>query len=522
MVALAAIYLVGANLILNTQLLDGVMNAKREKLQVRWQSGYTLLPGFVHVEGLQIRGQSRSLQWECRLTEGDFRIRLLPLILKEVRVLRGRGAGFAFSARPRLDAPKGAPRSDFFPVIDGLENPPDPTPESLYPPRTTPRKNPWDIEVRNVVLDGAVDLWLGRMRLAGTGEVGGDFFYEISRDMEVPSMHLEIDPAVFSWEGRPLVEAADFDLDGSLGRFRLKETRGPELLGQLKGSVRLAGGELRDLEAFDAFVPGGEGLGIERGHGRLDLDLAADPVEGSEGSVSLAIDDLVASMASGPMSGDLSFESRLVEGNLAEGTFRVDGGLRLDRFLWPQVAARLEKKGREVTDEDLWSADLKLRGGLFDLGRPSSIETPLSFTMTDTHPLLAAFSISSDDEDAALPGWIKHIPNVPDLVGEGRIHLSQSATSFEGVRIDGGGLRLRTEIRTRPEGRVGALYVKFKGIGAGIGTENGKRSIHLIRPQRWYLGRLEELGIESQPFDPELAPEVDAELEESLDRDFGP
>jgi len=62
-VAYVVIYLIGANLILNTGLLQRAINRRPEKSLVEWRSGWTVLPGRVHVEGLRVRGQSRRAQW---------------------------------------------------------------------------------------------------------------------------------------------------------------------------------------------------------------------------------------------------------------------------------------------------------------------------------------------------------------------------------------------------------------------------------------------------------------------------
>ena len=48
LVAIALVYLVGANLALNTGMLRPVIAKKPEKLFVEWRSGWTLLPGVVH------------------------------------------------------------------------------------------------------------------------------------------------------------------------------------------------------------------------------------------------------------------------------------------------------------------------------------------------------------------------------------------------------------------------------------------------------------------------------------------
>ena len=67
LISLAGIYLIAANLVLNTNLLLGLINKRPEKSLIEWTSGRTLLPGRIHIEGLRIRGQSKGQQWEIRI-----------------------------------------------------------------------------------------------------------------------------------------------------------------------------------------------------------------------------------------------------------------------------------------------------------------------------------------------------------------------------------------------------------------------------------------------------------------------
>ncbi len=150
--ALAAVYLAGANLILNTDLLNPVLFRKPEKLLVEWRSGWTVVPGFVHVEGLRIRGQPKRMQWQCRLEEADVRLSLLAFASKRVRIRRAHGTGFEFYLRKRLtEETRDDPNARHTPEIEGFSNPPDPVPEDIYPPKKK-NKRPWHIEVSDVRL----------------------------------------------------------------------------------------------------------------------------------------------------------------------------------------------------------------------------------------------------------------------------------------------------------------------------------------------------------------------------------
>ncbi|MFQ5936261.1 MAG: hypothetical protein ACE5LB_07630, partial [Acidiferrobacterales bacterium] len=123
--AIEVIYVVGANVFLNSERAFDLINRKPEKLWLRWDKGWTLVPGVAHVEGLQIRGQDRNFQWYAQLDEITTAVSLTALIEKRFRTVWMRGSGLNFSMRQRL--PLGSTpgkEAALMPDIPGLSNPP--------------------------------------------------------------------------------------------------------------------------------------------------------------------------------------------------------------------------------------------------------------------------------------------------------------------------------------------------------------------------------------------------------------
>ncbi len=95
LLALAALYLVGANIFLNSDAAFELINRKPEKLWIHWDQGWTIVPGMVTVQGLEIRGQTRRFQWYARVEEIRTWVALTALVRKTFRTNSMRGHALA-------------------------------------------------------------------------------------------------------------------------------------------------------------------------------------------------------------------------------------------------------------------------------------------------------------------------------------------------------------------------------------------------------------------------------------------
>jgi hypothetical protein len=62
-IAFELAYLVAAHLMLRGDTLTRLINKKPEKMQITWTSARSWFPGVVTVDELEIRGQTRWIQW---------------------------------------------------------------------------------------------------------------------------------------------------------------------------------------------------------------------------------------------------------------------------------------------------------------------------------------------------------------------------------------------------------------------------------------------------------------------------
>jgi hypothetical protein len=271
------VYLVAAHFMLKGDVLTRLINKKPEKMRIEWTSARSWFPGFVTVEKLEIRSQSRKQQWYLAADDVHARISLLRLPLKTIHLSSANTAGVDFRLRRRLDPPakegdEGAPKeirgSEHFPEIPGFTNPPDPKPEDIYPPKKKLKK-PWTIHLGGVDVDGPIQVAVGRMRIEGEGVVSGDMtfrsrdYVEVRRgNLRLTGVHLLIDSEVAS-------DDLTLDVSSRWRPFPAKGAKLPRILAGVSGSFAIAGDIHAKASVPIRLVPG---MPIS-GTGRLDTTI---------------------------------------------------------------------------------------------------------------------------------------------------------------------------------------------------------------------------------------------------------
>ena len=81
--ALYALYLIAANIFLNSAWGEGVINARPERYHARWDWAMSLYPGHIHARGIVMGGHARTTRWTVASPRANGRIKLLPLLRRE-------------------------------------------------------------------------------------------------------------------------------------------------------------------------------------------------------------------------------------------------------------------------------------------------------------------------------------------------------------------------------------------------------------------------------------------------------
>ena len=320
LIALFVLFMVGLHLGLNVWL-PLLVNQQAERVRLSVGVAWMVRPGEVSVRNLQIRQQGLADQWILTLDEATATIDFSDLFDHTFHITTAAGHGATFRWRARLDAPSAElplplkaegeiPQSlvsngafkvveDTSPPIPGLSNPPDPTPESLYPQGT-----PWRIVLEDLHCYGIREIWLGGYRYGGDATASGALTLEARKWREVDGVTLMLN-------GGDLHRGADTMLRGVKGVVDLEvlgadpaDLDGRSLFGTISARVALAA-DIADLSFLDFYLRSAPWLHLTGGAGRLAIDM--DVVDGTfqDGSkVSADVKDLVALFRSYSIIGD--------------------------------------------------------------------------------------------------------------------------------------------------------------------------------------------------------------------------
>ncbi len=237
-------YLLLGNLVLNTGLGERIVNRKPERFQLQWTSGYTLLPFRAHLNDVQATGQFRRQHWQVQAERAEGAISVLGLLDKHIDLSGLRAEGVSVQLLPAT--------TDLAPVphVEGG----------------------WKVRLLDVVAGNVNRLQAGRLRLAGKGTLQGGFEKRFKGGaLTVAPSRFSMQSAVLQRDGKTVLDDATLELDFSLDRTVLAETRGLHTLGNVVTHMQAKGRTvgLRIL-THDDRLPDIEPV---PGEGRLDLDM---------------------------------------------------------------------------------------------------------------------------------------------------------------------------------------------------------------------------------------------------------
>ena len=84
LLGLYLLYLLAANVFLNTVIGERVINRKPDRYHARWDWALSAYPGHIHASGVVMGGHARTNRWVVAASRADGRIRVLPLLWRTV------------------------------------------------------------------------------------------------------------------------------------------------------------------------------------------------------------------------------------------------------------------------------------------------------------------------------------------------------------------------------------------------------------------------------------------------------
>lgn len=243
------LYLLAANVFLNSRVGDRVLNQRPERFHARWQWAMSLYPGHIDARGVVLGGHARRMRWEVSADAAHGRIRILPLFRRTVHF------GHIQAGRARLTlgrAPDLAPRT---------------------PSTRAAGRPPWTLQ-----FDAIDSRDIGRLQLwdwdvAGKGSARFGFRKQLrGGPFEMLPSRLQLRQATLMRRQRTWASGAELDLHMQMASHVPREVVGLAKLALVDGRLTLRGDGpgLRIREAADGrldWQPSGN-------DGRLRADIA--------------------------------------------------------------------------------------------------------------------------------------------------------------------------------------------------------------------------------------------------------
>jgi len=245
--ALELLYLIIGNSFLRQGWGRELLSRKPERLAASWQSAWTVVPGYVHVQGLNLRGTSVRVAWQVRLDRGTTLIWLPSLLTRHLHFLSGEASG------AEIDV-------------------------DLLPPPERPRrhrwKRGWRVTLADLHVQGLRRLRIGRYELSGDGSAHGWCRFQVRGPMSLRLGRLSLVGAELTKDG--VVVAHDLEASASLRTTPFYPGQQPArwFLRGISGSTHLKA-QVTGLGFESADLRSEPWLGLD-GSGRLEFQANVD------------------------------------------------------------------------------------------------------------------------------------------------------------------------------------------------------------------------------------------------------
>jgi len=209
------LYLVAANVFLNSAFGADVINRKPERYHARWDSAMSLYPGHILARGVVMGGHANTTVWTIASPRANGRIKLLPLLWREV----------AFGTIRAHDVSVHVAR----------------TPQDL-PSTKRPGKAPWTMRFDAITTPSLLRLDFYDARVTGRGEAR--FVFEKTLQggaMEVGRSTLRMPDATLQVGDVPLLRDGVLEFDIAIPAHIREQAQGEEKLLLLDAHMRVDG-----------------------------------------------------------------------------------------------------------------------------------------------------------------------------------------------------------------------------------------------------------------------------------------
>lgn len=208
-------YVVAATLFLNSARFAAIVNREPDRYFARWEWAASAYPGHVYARRVVMGGHARLNRWTVAADSAHGRIRVLPLLRKEVRFGRIRAHEVSFDVRR---------------VAEDM------------PSRRRDETRPWTLSFAAITTPTLRRLDYYAVRVEGTGEASFSLVKRLrGGTLEVEPSTLHMPDARLSVDGLPLLVDGRLDFSVSLPAHIRAQAQGIEKLALVDATMKIAG-----------------------------------------------------------------------------------------------------------------------------------------------------------------------------------------------------------------------------------------------------------------------------------------
>ncbi len=479
LLGLEALYLLSANVLLNSGAVPRWVNGATPQVRVAWQRAITLWPGHAMVKGFSMQfDDGNMVQLDLNVDDSTVDLSLLALTRRTFRLDDSHATGVSYRMTTKVseeEAKRFPERIAAFPKVPGFDFPPL-RPKKLPPPATKEEIDRlWRIDLARVE-SHVREVWIDEYRYVGDAQVKGSFQF-------APMKELSVGPASASFEGGTLTAGEHVIFPSFEAKVRTTiakaDVSGPpeRILPKLTASVHTRT-RLESLGAIGLYV---DGVKLEGG-GPMELDV--EIVDGKIRPVSaarLTLDRLHGRALGMKFDGGATVDVGVSEAGRLIAKLATNG-----RFSPPAIGGEtiaLEVKNAKA-QAWLTSADLTAppRFG----GARASLEEARA---DDVRPLVK------------LAG--KYVPVIaPAVLGEGPLTVEAKAkvsgkrTVITLEKAQCGAASLTGAVVQDETGWNGAAHGKFDLLSLALKLDRTKFGFEPIAGDGWLAAQLQRAGID--------------------------
>jgi len=216
LIALQIVYLVGANIFLNSAYFKNRLNRRAPAFEITWQSAYTLFPTRIRVREAHLSFDRHRIRWSLSCEEGRLIISPLQLLdrIFHCQSLALKGVESSYSFYKDEDALQPMPREGH---------------------------RPWVLEFDSIGLDEPLNSTVQGFAVEGPCKVDAAFRLVTRNTFELRRLDLKLDGVQIAKNGEALLHELTGQLTATTSPFIPAENRGKLWLNHLESTVELVG-----------------------------------------------------------------------------------------------------------------------------------------------------------------------------------------------------------------------------------------------------------------------------------------